>query len=319
MVTPATLAVQPQSQPSENTTLSSIPSIDYNISNIEKWAIYEPGSGFGYLGPSSRIRRLITSVASQGSISQISAPHPNCSYVVEFYGPSISCEPLGNSSLKDTITNIVDPPVGSGNIYNYIAWVPQSPSGIVNPLATEVLIGLNASMSQSSTAQQDVSLDTVDDDLARLYVYNDYQGVIEIMECGLYNTSYTVNFTFNNGQQNISVTNTKQLNGLNGTADITAGGDYTVTSWAPYVALMDALGQLLVGYLITSHYGFLGTPMTQVINTVLMDTVEMQSVVSSRKVSPDSLTIAANTTISTAIEQVFRNATISLFSDSYFL
>src|SRR5271157_4056868 len=76
VITPATLSVQLAAQPNQTTFYAPIPSIDYDYSDIKKWAVVETAGGDGISGPSSRLTRLMTSVASRGSISQISAPYP---------------------------------------------------------------------------------------------------------------------------------------------------------------------------------------------------------------------------------------------------
>lgn len=324
IVTPAALTVQAAPALSEQSLMVSASTINYDISSIDKWATYGSGGGEGYIGPSYRISRLVTSVASQGSILQIQAPSPNCSYTSKFYGPSLSCASLSQSSNATlwNVTNSVLLPPQHENKYDYIAWAPLTDLfGDLSWEATvwyglEVIIGYN-----DSSSDYRPYLDEMSPDYARLYIYtSDSLGEnsnSQILECGLFNTSFTVNFTYNDGQQNLQVTDSTRLNGVTGVAYNTTTGN--ATTWAPYVALMHAFGNLIGGYVEYSHYGYIDGTGTQVTYTVLMDTVEMQSIFNHPStIAADSLTIA-NMTMMEAVEKMFMNTTLSLFSDSYYL
>lgn len=75
-------------------------------------------------------------------------------------------------------------------------------------------------MSLSST-NGGSSIDEVSADHARFYaivpkprvLYN-AATVYETIECGIYNTSYVVNLTFENGLEDVNITKMTQLNGV---------------------------------------------------------------------------------------------------------
>ncbi|KAE8452706.1 hypothetical protein EG329_013965 [Mollisiaceae sp. DMI_Dod_QoI] len=345
VITPATLSVQPAAKPNQTTFYSPIPSIDYDALDIVKWAQVLDDIGVSE-GPSSRLTRLMTSVASRGSILPISPLYPNCTYSVEFYGPSLSCgvPNIGNSSFSDDCLNMI-------NNYNkrgpsavvYVGFVPAS-NGTNSSVAAAALTALNQTLGQSTAISGSFSFgssayDSVSRDSARLFITvpgltyiedntanrTTWDAIVQpnkIIECLLYNASYVVNFTFINGQQDVAVTNMTLLNGVTAheTSDEAYGGRIPVTrDVAPevYSSILVALNDLLLGSLVSGNFGTLSAINTQIARTVLMDTIEMRYLeIDSTDVAP--LTIA-NISMAEALEQVFLNTTLSLFSDSYFL
>ncbi|KAE9381012.1 hypothetical protein N431DRAFT_363157 [Stipitochalara longipes BDJ] len=351
VVTPATLTVQPAAQPNETTLNFPIPAIDYGIPSTQKFALIGQGGPLQYSGPSPRIVRLMSSITSQGSISQISAPFPNCTYSIPFYGPSLSCgaPAIGGSLFQEDVGNLIYNTTchqGScdGASIIYVSYVPQIQSANTT-LSAATLLGLNDTLSLFyANVASTVSLytfDMVSNDHARLFATvpkletnetNLYQpSWYQTIECGLYNTSYVVNFTFVNGQQNITITNKTQLNGVSnqlsysiceeseGSADEPCSGPVL-----GYMSLLDALDNILMGFLTNDQYNVIGSTRTQITNTVLMETMELQGLLNAGaglggiKGLSEPLSIA-NMTMSKALEEIIQNATLSLFSDSYFL
>lgn len=322
-----------------------IPSIDYGRIDAQKFALLNSGGPTGYIGPAQRVVRLLASITSQGSILQIAAPYPNCTYSIPFYGPSLSCGPTttGNASFQEDVWKLINNytcPQGTchGIEPFYIGFVPQY-SGTT--LSDAVLIGLNMTLNSpnniqtgSEIAGSGATLDQVSTDHARFYATTLKAGApsndgvngisysasaYETIECGLYNTSYVVNFTFNNGLQNITVTNITQLNGVDGNQWFRQCGVAEGTCSGPamaYYSIMDALDNQMIGFLQTLEYGQPESIRTQITNTVLMETTEIQDNMGFGYRQPLSI---VNTTLGKALEQSVLNATLSLFSDSYFL
>jgi hypothetical protein len=119
--------------------------------------------------------------------------------------------------------------------------------------------------------------DEVSDDHMRLYVTvlglgaskSDDLGPssYDNIGCGLYKTSYVVNVTFTNGQQEVMVTNKTQLNGISNQLSYSICGGNIGSSDEPcsgpvlgYISMIDALGNLLIGFLSLSRYQFSGYP-----------------------------------------------------------
>lgn len=129
----------------------------------------------------------------------------------------------------------------------------------------------------------------------------------------------------------------ERLNGVNSALAVANSCDYLseqqfICSAAEtaYIAILHALGIQLVGMIDQSHYGQISSIRTQVMNSVLMDTQELsrmqervdETLLSSHETPTASDTkpmSIANMTMADALEQLFVNITLSLFSDPYFL
>ena len=334
LVTPATLTIQPASRLNETTVYSLLPSIEYDSSVSRRWA--EVDEILDSIGSSFPIIRLVSSVASRGSILPISAPYPNCTYSIEFFGPSVSCgDPtVGNASFSDGVRDIINHFNGGGSTINYIMFVPCC----VNKTADAALHALNQTLlaadAQSTVNMYDLplpTLDVVSPDRARFFITlptKAFGMANEIIECGLYNTSYTANFTFNNGQQDITVTNVTRINGITGDIVVnsfTSEPSLCTQTFPCYgtglasISIMQALGTLLIGLLTSStEPKVIDYDQTQITTTILMETEELQEVTNSAGGGMEQVSIA-NVKMAQALEDLVTNITISLFSDSYFL
>ncbi|KAM3068328.1 hypothetical protein ACMFMG_009466 [Clarireedia jacksonii] len=320
VITPATLTVQQAPQPREETRYLSIPTINYNTSHNARWALNTLN-----IQPSYRTQRIAQSVASQGSILSMTAPYPNCSYIVEFYGPSLSC---GSQETMDSyiLANALNQITFRTDIC-YVAWVPERNFYYGNEtLASWTLTGLNKTLNPVCGSNSSGFYDQLSNDRMRLFIYT--RGCTpKISECGLYNTSYTVNFTFSNSEQKIRVVNKTLLNGVERTTNLSTDLDLYLQNDAiskPYISLMISLNQLLLGFSSMTN-GEVVSSTTQMPSTVLSETSELQSImrrtanVSNDLVSTSGPLTIANMTMIAAVEELFLNMTLSLFSDSYFL
>ncbi|OQD95656.1 hypothetical protein PENSOL_c019G04119 [Penicillium solitum] len=87
------------------------------------------------MAPSSETKRIVSSVATQGTILQIEPPAANSSWSVEFYGPTIVFDKV-NQTLADYITQDVVHAINASKVvindtwdlvkYNYLYWAPES-------------------------------------------------------------------------------------------------------------------------------------------------------------------------------------------------
>lgn len=207
---------------------------------------------------------------------------------------------------------------------SYVGFVPLNLTHSENP----VVDGLRYSLLNNSMAYPS---DFTCSDRARLYTIapNEigYANETGTIECGLFNSSYTVDFDFINGSQNISLRNLTKINGITGSPGAGSNdaslycSESVISTWtsptAPtssHIAMMAALGRLLIGWLPHMSSIAFGT---QITSSVLMDTQEM---VNTQYTTPDNLPASiANMSLSQALEEVFINATLSLFSDTSFL
>ncbi|CVL03247.1 uncharacterized protein FPRN_00055 [Fusarium proliferatum] len=328
VITPATLTVQVSDRPNVTVVDAPIPLLDYD--NMLNFAQFTGVGGVGYYAPSSYVSRVLLSVASLGSILTIPAPFPNSSYSIDFYGPSISCNNPRNATFAKLLGDTVKNETCCGNSVGYVGFVPSS-NTINRTVEGYALAGLRGAMNYSlisTVASIDQTANATSS--AKLYVVvpdkpasSSYIMANKSIECALYNSSYAVNFTFDNGRQNITY-KSKRLNGVTSTdAGLNQDtGSSQFNAAVAYIALMDSLGKLLLGSLGISHYGVMRATQTQIMSSILMDAKEMQvlggvNAATDRPTAPDS--VIGNISMADALEQLFTNATISLFSNSQLL
>ncbi|KAL6918538.1 hypothetical protein FSST1_010033 [Fusarium sambucinum] len=315
VITPATLTVEVSTQPNITVLDAPLPIPDYDTRN--SFGEYS-SMGQGILIPSNYMSRLFLSVVSQGSILAPPAPFPNSSYALEFYGPELSCNTPKNASFLNQTAKMIQ----DNNFYSttlFVAFVPTYVyDGGINILPVEdcALQGLNDTLNTTAPKYID---ETTSKRASRLYVIRPHRTYppteMEAIECKLHNSSIALNFTFANGQHNVMY-KSKKLNPVShvGKAHCYNEDRRSCNAALAYGSILSAMGQFLVGYVGTGKYGDLYSVSTQIRSSVLMDTKEMQAANSG---TPESM--IGNISLSNALEDIFRNATISMFSNSNFL
>jgi hypothetical protein len=314
VITPATLTVQLSSQPNETSIVAPIPIVNY-----ENWTLFgKPAvhDGQPVIAPSPGIARILFSVASLGSTLNIPAPFPNSSYSVNMYGPSISCDSPGNVSFTKHINGIITNNT-FGDPIKFVAFTPTSEPGYGSYRTEEeyasigLLSALNYSASPGARTLDYTTTDAMVTNKSAARLYFALRSRLSnptnsLTECQLYNSSYTINFTFNNGQQDISY-RSKNINPVSvpDSKDCQHRSHSECRAIFSYLSLMDCLGKLLVGTVTVSPYGITRWNQTQILNTVLTDYREWIGLY--------------NAPMSDALEELFTNLTISLFSNSLYL
>jgi hypothetical protein len=300
-----------------NKTIVDAPIPILNYDNWIEFGAWRVTDGEPVIGPSTRMARILLSVASLGSILNIPAPYPNSSYSVNLYGPTISCDTPGNVSFTKLINNMITDNT-FGDPIKYVGFTPtREPGSRRNRTEEEYaftgLLGvLNYSMPPGAPTLDYTTMDATErtnKGAAKLYAgvrralsdptYN-------LTECQLYNSSFTVNFTFNNGQQDISY-RSKRINQVSvlDWKNCQYRGYSECSAVFAYLSLMDCFGKLLVGIVTGSPEGITQGNQTQIFSTVLTDYREWRG--------------TYNVPMSNAMEQLFTNFTISLFSNPLFL
>ncbi|KAK0649134.1 hypothetical protein B0T16DRAFT_491818 [Cercophora newfieldiana] len=346
VVTPSTLVVVQSATPNVTITEMPMPIIDHAPEKVAQWSwdrVTEDKIVLSkYNRPATAITRLVANVASSGSILPILAPFPNSSYSLDFYGPSISCV-RADPILEQSVTNRTERDSLS---YLYIGFVPDPPdSRALNDTTIDILNGVNLTLLSTSTKVS--KLQTYDElgtnGHARLFIWTRLPGNYntttkvtigadppKLMECGLFNSSYKVDFNYTNNRQSISVRNLTRLNGI--TYSTYLSFNFTTVPEPPGFfegaigcALMEALSKMLVGFLRLASVtdGWVSDGELGILNTVLMQAHEVRRLY--QKVAQDEFTpfteplVIRNMSIAEAIEELSQNITLSLFSNPYFL
>jgi hypothetical protein len=202
-----------------------------------------------FLGPRTIISRLSMATATQGEILPIRPPFPNASYALDFYGPAVQCSQPNATVMKiihDLRLNFVQS--FQGNLIEeanyYFAFVPDL-SNLGNASAPDYGVGtfLSMRMQQPESASNQLWMAytrNVSDPNGTRYTEDHYS------LCQLYNASYSINLTFEEGEQTIQDTGTRILNTVDYPQLSTPYSDDLMSQHA-YSAVMWALTDLLVG------------------------------------------------------------------------
>ncbi|QPC71977.1 hypothetical protein HYE68_002729 [Fusarium pseudograminearum] len=330
VITPATLSIEISSEPNITVVNQLIRNIDYDRS---LWlGSLRDGRSVSHI---PHISRLLLPVATLGSILNIAAPFPNSSYSVDFYGPSISCETPNNRTFTESISKIIaDHSNKEGNV-TYVGFVPSFPlpsTPFQNPTNNKTreeyaIEGLRIVLN-GTLVDRALTVDTTASHTNRrpgetipaaFYVLtpNEVGGQVKNMiKCDLYNSSYSINFTFDNGLQHIKY-KTEKLNEVSvlDSRECRFGeqlhGCNPVTA---YLLLMNAMGGLLVG--VKRHFmnNVYTAQRTMIGSTTLIESPDMHSFHHEKPKSP-----IKNMSMDETMEELFTNLTISLFSNPEFL
>src|SRR5277367_1146473 len=340
LVTPATLFVLPSTH--IGWTNAQVPSLDMYSSNQTKRFTYSVQSNSSdseteqFLGPRTIISRLSTATATQGQILPISPPFPNSTYTLEFYGPAVQCGEA-NSSVATIIKSLRNEAVASfrGNIVEnsdyYFAFVPDLSN-----------VGNSSAPNGGVTAVSQVRLQQPQNASNQLWmVFSRYildttgQRTTEdrCLLCQLYNATYNINLTFEEGSQTIQDQGTRILNLVDyPEANAPVSSDLMVQH--AYSAFMWALTDLLVGSMgifseETSKSSnvptYFGEITTQIEHTSLLGSSDLDaffdsnhalysnnSVVSDQRLQ--DIALAKNRTLDILIEELAYNTTLSFMN-----
>lgn len=258
IISPATLSVHLTSF--NEYVMERTPRVDFTSANFgvltsginvkttpSKWAT-------AYMSPSSETERIVSSVATQGTILQIEPPAANSSWSVEFYGPIIVCDKV-NQTLADYITQDVVHAINASKVitndtwelvrYNYLSWAPES-----DTLMGSTPFSHYHENGSDTYTQRSLGLGPLvqsPDDLSRIWgpekpgvdgpplslfvatfphalEYTEFQQAIKnmdravrnatIVHCALHNASYQVDLTYVNRDQTIHARDITVLNGV---------------------------------------------------------------------------------------------------------
>jgi hypothetical protein len=218
VITPATLSVLGGSVTEFRTM--NVPYPDYTANMSNNWANFE---GAGNLdGPTPEVSRVVAATLTSMAVLPFTAPHPNSSYSLQFYGPSFKCQNMSTAVLSNT-TAVVS--------------------------ASELQKAWNATMEAKASHFEMLYIGTLpaypNPIHYTLFVNTDGFGQDgSNYTCNTWNTSYTVDFSFQDDVQTAEIREFERLHVLNidlrkGAVDNYSPGE--LQSWVMYRALADAL------------------------------------------------------------------------------
>ncbi|PSR79068.1 hypothetical protein BD289DRAFT_375946 [Coniella lustricola] len=211
----------------QHTTPVSVPVPDYTSSSEAYWATFE---GVGRLdGVTPAVTRLVAATSTAMYVLPFDARFPNSSYTIQFYGPAARCENLEIATSNSTLYT------GAATSLQE-AW-DLTMTGLLN--STMQISYAAASTEQLASVEMPshffVNIGGARD-LASEQSSSNYS-------CHYWNTSYTVDFTFDNGVQSANIQKLQYVAPLN----ISSGNllyEYApgqIQYWTMFTALMDIL------------------------------------------------------------------------------
>lgn len=336
LVTPATLFVLPSAR--DTLSQANVSSLDMSGSQWSRFAYSvnaTPSSPLFFLGPRTIISRLSTATATQGKILDISSPSMNSSYSLQFNGPAIQCQDA-DATTVGIIDALRDQAVANytGDIIeymnNYFAFVPDL-SGFRNDTSATkgVQMVSQTRLQTPSNASNELwmvySRYTWDSTGAR-------STVDHYTSCKLYNASYDVGFSFNDGLQNVSTKDVTMLNEIDYPSN-TAPNTTAIQQQHAYSAVFWALSDLIVGSMgvfteypknrsISTNFTEITT---QIEHTSLLGSSDLDVFFDNShflySTSPvigdqrlEDIALAQNRTLNVLIEELAINTTISFMS-----
>lgn len=178
---------------------------------------------YAYSGPALSVQRLVGAAAAHGDILPVPAPAPNSSWTLDFRGPALECGPVDEALNHKITENVLDALLHNGceAYYGYISWIPGHNSNGSLPFSSEEKNGISAWALQAITLSltDPLSVPTVfiatfpginsgyTQGLLQSPCQNAHSAVVDskILKCTLYNASYSTDFAYRSGVQDISV------------------------------------------------------------------------------------------------------------------
>lgn len=270
----------------------NVPYPDYSLNTSSNWVNFE---GVGLLdGPTPEVTRVLGATLTSMAVLPFTAPFPNSSYSLDFYGPSLQCLNLSDAAINNTLN--------TGNA----ATLQEAWDGTMDDLFPENQFGA-------------LYIGAMPVDYMRNHFFVNTNGAGALgrnYSCHLWNTSYTVGFVFQDGVQSTEIQKSEQLSPLdipsNQLAEDFSPGE--MQSWAMFKALAAALTA-------TVRWGSTGSLMgvdTDIVTSALAGCPEMKEGTSSYGANNlwfnSSLCRAGS--IPAAIEDLSRNLTLSVLSSA---
>lgn len=319
VITPATLNISPMM--TTNLTLSAVPTIEFDNSNFANSVADnrhdDAGGSLNYEGPLAPTTRAVTQSLLASAVLPLTAPFPNSTYHVEFQGPALKCSEIErgsalwtNHSMSIQNASLTYP----RHCYQYLAWPGQGtfpwtqsdgywsfdpPKGLVGSGFTVIAV---EDVCSSASAPN-----------------------ITLVQCQIWNATYSADYSYDNGVQDVvsNITSYESPFEYQRTArvsnaypDRNTPANYKLL-WA-YMAVMDAFQNYILGYIyqdpdeLNSSFAVDGN----VLVTALAAAVELSSL---RWIAGLKSNDTRNIHMTEGIEEMFRNATLSLMTEDLLL
>jgi hypothetical protein len=287
-----------------------IPRVDFTSLNFANLApVLGSSPAFTYTGPQYPVQRVVAATTTEGEILPISAPYANSSWLLNFHGPALNCNPVTSSLYSDIIQNVLVTMETNECFpsYGYISWTPDTSTNGSLPfnkngndtytlrsgtLGPQVNSYASDGVVISSGPPLSLFVATFPKMATILGAGCQSQSALllnsTILQCELYNTSYIAKFTYINGGQMVDISlngffnDVPYLDSFGGVDPL--GANYsnayntTLVEMFAYEAVMDAFGRVMVGTIasiLDSEAATVLQTNTSVMSTTLSQTKEL--------------------------------------------
>lgn len=342
--------------------METVPRVDFTSLNFATMArtgeLIEPT--YAYSGPQFEVQRAVTASVTEAQILGITPPYLNSSWTLAFDGPALSCS-IVNSTMNNTISENIYAAMNDSSLqYLYLSWTPSYDSVLpfvyndeyfdlhtatIGPQTTDTRTGYPANLYPETLSPLTLFVAALPNGLSEeINSFTNYTVPVlanaTIAQCVLQNVSYTVDFAFTNGVQNVRIITDDPHNAITWSARFRGNtlSASTVEGFS-YQAVMHAFGDVLVGSIRLSNRGDPKFYMTSsAISTELANANELEFLSSYNFTNPgtntgltlhdmpngtwNGLSVARTRTprasMTEILEGMFQNATVSLMT-SYML
>ncbi|ETS77828.1 hypothetical protein PFICI_09890 [Pestalotiopsis fici W106-1] len=318
VITPATLSISPMLM--TNLTLFAAPTIGFGYCNFANSIAVDKhddtGGSLDYDGPLAPVTRAVSQSLLASAVLPLAAPFPNSTYHVDFQGPALKCSEIEHGSTlwmnqSMTIQNASTNPL---RCYKYLAW----PSDDTFPWShSDGYWGFDPPTGLSGS----ITVVAVGDECSSAAAPN-----ITLVQCQMWNATYSADYSYDEGVQDVVSTITSYESPFEPQPvaitsivypELNQPANYMLL-WS-YMAVMEAFQDYIVGYIWQdpSELDLSFQIDGKVLVTALATAVELNYLKSDIGGLTSSNT--ANITMAEGIEEMFRNATLSLMSQELLL
>ncbi|KAK4445775.1 hypothetical protein QBC34DRAFT_471610 [Podospora aff. communis PSN243] len=275
-----------------------------------------------YDGASQPLSRLALATAMHGAVPNIPSPAENSSYRLHFDAPAVKCEKISVDILNGFIPVMGCPVINDGNYstqecgasYYYMAWPPSSDSII--PFGNgSIAYGRGPWVLDSNVG----SFGPYGHEPASVFVAVDteppYGEDMIVLNCSLWNSTYTVDYNFPVDGQRITVADTRYTHPVSvGLLDSFPDVFLDLSIYGPPLNGTDGRPHETGAFLQTDLAYSAELFPTYKLSIVTSDKQAYNITVAQAMVSPNF-----GRPLSTLIEEMFQNMTLALFSQQVFL
>lgn len=303
-----------------NLTLFAAPTIAFGNGNfansIAEDKQDDTGGSLNYAGPLAPITRAVSQSLLASAVLPLTAPFPNSTYHVGFQGPALGCSKIerGSPLWTEQSKNIHNASAAPWRCYQYLAWPGEDPfpwtqsdnywgfnppKGLVGPGFTVIAVGDGCSSAEAPN--------------------------ITLVQCQMWNATYSADYSYDNGVQDV-VSNVTSYESpfdhypiaitSNAYPELDNPENYMLL-WS-YMAVLEAFQDYIVGSIYQDPDEL--DPSFTVDGNVLVTALAAAAELSYLK--SDIAGLASDNaaiTMAEGIEEMFRNATLSLMSQDLLL